>query len=38
MANVEDDAARGDEVWFRSPKVLGFTALGLASVFSLALF
>ena len=38
MANTEDDRARGDEVWYRSPKVLGLTALFLASVFSLATF
>jgi hypothetical protein len=38
MANTEDDSERGDEKWYRSPKVLGFTALALASILSLATF
>jgi SSS family solute:Na+ symporter len=38
MANTDDDHARGDEVWYRSPKVLGIIAIGLASAFSLATF
>jgi len=38
MANTEDDGERGDDAWYRSPRVLGITALALASVFSLALF
>ena len=36
MANTEDDAVGGDTAWYRSPKVLGFAALGIASVLSLA--
>jgi Na+/proline symporter len=38
MANTEEDAARGDQAWYRSPTVLGVIAIGLASVFSLATF
>jgi SSS family solute:Na+ symporter len=38
MANTEDDAARGDRAWYRSPTVLGVIAIGLASVLSLATF
>ena len=38
MANTEEDAARGDQAWYRSPTVLGVIAIGLASVLSLATF
>ncbi len=36
MANTEDDAAAGDETWYRSPKVLAIAALFITSVLSLA--
>ena len=31
----EDDSVAGDEAWFRSPKVLGFGALGLVAILNL---
>jgi SSS family solute:Na+ symporter len=30
-----DDSVRGDDAWFRSPKVLGFGALGLVAILNL---
>ena len=38
MAVSEEDARAGDDVWYRSPRVLGFTALGITATLSLAFF
>ena len=35
MANEEENRAKEDDAWYRSPKLLGFTALGLTFAISL---
>ena len=35
MANVDEGRVKSDDAWYRSPKLLGFTALGMTFVVSL---